>query len=60
MFGATASSNTQTVTHDADTQVTMYVYYDGNDTEIYSNNLPNLEAASSRITVAFTAEPQNS
>ena len=60
MFGATASSNTQTVTHDADTQVTMYVYYDGNDTEIYSNNLPNLEAASSRITVTFTAEPQNS
>ena len=60
MFGATASSNTQTVTHDADTEVTMYVYYDGNDTEIYSNNLPNLEAASSRITVTFTAEPQNS
>lgn len=60
MFGATASSNTQTVAHDADTQVTMYVYYDGNDTEIYSNNLPNLEAASSRITVTFTAEPQNS
>lgn len=48
-----------TVTHDADTLVTMYVYYDGNDTEIYSNNLPNLEAASSRITVTFTAEPQN-
>ena len=60
MFGATASSNTQTVTHDADTKVTMYVYYDGNDTQIYSNNLPNLEAASSRITVTFTAEPQNS
>lgn len=59
MFGATASNNTQTVTHDADTQVTMYVYYDGNDTEIYSNNLPNLETASSRITVTFTAEPQN-
>lgn len=60
MFGATASSNTQTVTHDADTQVTMYVYYDGNDTEIYSNNLPNLSDSSSRITVTFTAEPQNS
>ncbi len=59
MFGATASSNTQTVTHDEDTQVTMYVYYDGNDAEIYSNNLPNLNAASSRITVTFTAEPQN-
>lgn len=59
MFGATASSNTQTVTHDADTQVTMYVYYDGNDAQIYSNNLPNLETSSSRITVTFTADPQN-
>lgn len=49
-----------TVTHDADTLVTLYVYYDGNDTEIYSNNLPNLETASSRITVTFTADPQNS
>lgn len=48
-----------TVTHDADTLVTMYVYYDGNDSEIYSNNLPNLGASSSRITVTFTAEPQN-
>ena len=49
-----------TVTHDDDTLVTMYVYYDGNDTEIYSNNLPNLSDSSSRITVTFTAEPQNS
>ena len=49
-----------TVTNDADTEVKMYVYYDGNDSEIYSNNLPNLETSSSRITVTFTAEPQNS
>ena len=49
-----------TVTHDADTLVTMYVYYDGNDAQIYSNNLPNLETSSSRITVTFTADPQNS
>lgn len=49
-----------TVTHDVDTLVTMYVYYDGNDSEIYSNNLPNLGASSSKITVTFTAEPQNS
>ena len=48
-----------TVTHDADTLVTMYVYYDGNDAEIYSNNLPNLVTSSSRITVTFTADPQN-
>ena len=49
-----------TVTHDRDTLVTMYVFYDGNDAEIYSNNLPSLEAISSRITVTFTADPQNS
>jgi hypothetical protein len=48
-----------TVTHDADTLVTLYVYYDGNDSEIYSNNLPNLEAASANITITFTAEPDN-
>lgn len=48
-----------TVTHDANTLVTLYVYYDGNDAEIYSNNLPNLEDSSSRITVTFTADPQN-
>ena len=60
LFGATDKSNTQTVTHDADTLVTVYVYYDGNDSQIYSNNLPNLNAASSRITVTFTADAQNS
>lgn len=49
-----------TVTHDADTLVTMYVYYDGNDAQIYSNNLLNLAAASSKITVTFTADAQNS
>lgn len=48
-----------TVTHDADTEVDMYVYYDGNDAQIYSNNLKKLEAASSRITVTFTADAQN-
>lgn len=48
-----------TVTHDVDTEVNLYVYYDGNDTQIYSNNLPNLQAASSRITVTFTADADN-
>lgn len=48
-----------TVTHDQDTEVNLYVYYDGNDSQIYSNNLPNLNAASSRITVTFTADAQN-
>ena len=48
-----------TVTHDQDTTVDMYVYYDGNDKEIYSNNLPNLKDASSKITVTFTATADN-
>ena len=48
-----------TVTHDKDTEVKMYVYYDGNNKEIYSNNLPNLTDASSRITVTFTATADN-
>ena len=48
-----------TVTAEQDTTVNMYVYYDGNDSEIYSNNLEGLKTASSKITVTFTAEPQN-
>lgn len=48
-----------TVTHDADTKIIMYVYYDGNDSAIYSNNLPDLQKAASTITVAFTADAQN-
>ena len=59
LFGDADKANTQTVTHDADTEVDMYVYYDGNDAAIYSNNLPNLQEASSRITVTFTADAQN-
>ncbi len=54
-FGSTGV----TVTHDQDTTVNMYVYYDGNDSQIYSNNLPNLAAASSKITVTFTATADN-
>lgn len=64
LFGKKAASEsdtatTQTVVHDEDTEVMMYVYYDGNDSKIYSNNLPNLSAASSKITVSFTADAQN-
>ena len=48
-----------TVKNDENTEVDMYVYYDGNDAEIYSNNLKALEVVSSKITVTFTAEAQN-
>ena len=48
-----------TVKHDENTEVKMYVYYDGNDKEVYSNNLTNLNNASSKITVIFTATADN-
>lgn len=56
------SSNTEnsgylaeTVEVGKDTQVDMYVYYDGNNTEIYTNNLAELTNESSKITVQFDA-----
>lgn len=33
----------------------MYVYYDGNATNIYTNNIENLKDASAKITVSFSA-----
>lgn len=33
----------------------MYVYYDGNATNIYTNNIGNLKDASAKITVSFSA-----
>ena len=57
LFGS--GDNTVTVNHDRDTTVDMYVYYDGNDNEVYSNNLANLKDAASRITISFSATPDN-
>lgn len=48
-----------TITAGADTEVNMYVFYDGNATEIYTNNLANLKDASAKITVEFTATADN-
>lgn len=59
--GVISSSNTTegylatTVTAGTDTEVDLYVFYDGNDSAIYTNNLTNLAAASARITVTFGA-----
>lgn len=33
----------------------MYVFYDGDDSNVFTNNLENLTKASKRITVAFSA-----
>ena len=38
-----------------ETTVNVYVFYDGDDTEVNTNNLPDLKKASKRITVQFDA-----
>ncbi|MBO4331249.1 MAG: hypothetical protein J5827_04155, partial [Oscillospiraceae bacterium] len=42
---ATEGFLASTVTAGADTAVNMYVFYDGNDTNIFTNNLPSLASA---------------
>lgn len=48
------------VTAGANTEVDLYVYYDGNESEIYTNNLANLSDSSSKITITFGATATNS
>lgn len=48
------------VTAGSDTEVDLYVYYDGNESEIYTNNLANLSDSSSKITITFGATATNS
>ena len=47
------------ITAGDDTEVKLYVFYDGNEDEIYTNNLANLKDASAKITVEFTATADN-
>ena len=42
-----------------DTVVNTYVYYDGNSDNVYTNKLADLKNASAKITLTFTADPQN-
>lgn len=58
--GVKAASNTDnkltdTVSSTSETTVDMYVFYDGDDSNVYTNNLENLKKASKRINVVFTA-----
>lgn len=39
----------------AETQVDIYVFYDGDDSQVFTNNLPDLKKASKCITVQFDA-----
>lgn len=47
-----------TVTADADTKVDIYVFYEGSDQNVYTNNLKQL-TDSSKLTITFTADNQN-
>ena len=58
--GITASNGVlaDTVTADADTKVDIYVFFEGSDQKVYTNNLKQL-TNSSKLTVTFTADNQN-
>lgn len=49
----------ENITVGNDTSVNVYVYYDGDTASIYTNNLGNLTAVSSSVTVTFTADALN-
>ena len=40
-----------------ETKVEVYVFYDGDDNQVFTNNLPDLKKASKRITVQLDATP---
>ena len=56
------ASNANNTTHkladtvsSTETEVNIYVFYDGDDTQVNTNNLPDLKEASKNITVQFDA-----
>lgn len=57
--GGTDGTLGDAITAGADTVVNLYVYYDGDDSQIFTNNLANLKTASSKITVQFEATADN-
>lgn len=55
-----ASNNTNILAatvSSTESQVDIYVFYDGDDAQIFTNNLPDLKEASKCITVTFDATP---
>lgn len=56
--GAAAGVLAENVTHDTDTEVDLYLFYEGSDDQIYTNNLTQLKSTKN-ITVQFTADAQN-
>lgn len=57
--GGTDGTLGDAITAGVDTEIKMYVFYDGNDANIFTNNLVNLGDASAKITVEFTATADN-
>lgn len=49
---------TDTVIADRDTEVDIYIFFEGSDKKVYTNNLEQL-TNSSKLTVTFTADKQN-
>lgn len=47
-----------TITADKDTEVDIYIFFEGSDAKVYTNNLKQLKD-SSKLTVTFTADNQN-
>lgn len=56
--GAAAGVLAEDVTHDVNTEVDLYLFYEGSDDQIYTNNLKQL-TSTKNITVQFTADAQN-
>ncbi len=58
--GITAANGVlaDTITADKDTEVDIYIFFEGSDAKVYTNNLKKL-TDSSKLTVTFTAENQN-
>lgn len=58
--GITAANGVlaDTITADKDTEVDIYVFFEGSDAKVYTNNLKKL-TDSSKLTVTFTADNQN-
>lgn len=58
--GITAANGVlaDTVIADQDTEVDIYVFFEGSDAKVYTNNLKQL-TDSSKLTVTFTADNQN-
>lgn len=61
VLGASNNQNklADAVTPDSEVEIKVYLFYDGEDTNIYTNNLESLKLESKKIKVTFTATADN-